>query len=197
LSPKYLYDELGSKLFEAICLLPEYYPTRAENEILTSYADEIVGMTGRLDRLIEMGSGSASKTRLIIEALLRSQPDLLFVPVDISESALESSSRILLQSYPGLRIEAFAAEYFDGLAKLGRRDSGRTLALFLGSNISNFEPDQALAFLRALRSVLRNEDALLLGADLKKDKETLEAAYNDSLGVTAAFSRKSVGANES
>ena len=109
LLPKYLYDELGSQLFEAICLLPEYYPTRAENEILVRFADEIVGLTGRLDRLIEMGSGSASKTRLIIEALLRSQPDLLFAPVDISASALESSSRILLQSYPRLRIEAYAA----------------------------------------------------------------------------------------
>jgi dimethylhistidine N-methyltransferase len=189
LFPKYLYDELGSQLFEAICLLPEYYPTRAENEILTRYADEIVGLTGRLNRLIEMGSGSASKTRLIIEALLRSQSDLLFVPVDISASALESSSRILLQSYPRLRIEAFAAEYFDGLAELSKGEWGRTLALFLGSNISNFEPAEARAFLRALRSVLRNGDALLLGADLKKEKEILEAAYNDALGVTSAFSR--------
>ena len=189
LFPKYLYDELGSQLFEAICLLPEYYPTRAENEILTRYADEIVGLTGRPNRLIEMGSGSASKTRLIIEALLRSQPDLLFVPVDISASALESSSRILLQSYPRLRIEAFAAEYFDGLVELSKGDWGRTLALFLGSNISNFEPEEARAFLRAMRSVLRNDDALLLGADLKKDKRILEAAYNDSLGVTSAFSR--------
>ena len=189
LLPKYLYDELGSQLFEAICLLPEYYPTRAENEILVRFADEIVGLAGRLDRLIEMGSGSASKTRLIIEALLRSQPDLLFAPVDISASALESSSRILLQSYPRLRIEAYAAEYFDGLAELSKVQTGRTLALFLGSNISNFEPDEAQEFLRAMRSVLRNGDALLLGADLKKDKSILEAAYNDSLGVTSAFSR--------
>ena len=141
LLPKYLYDELGSQLFEAICLLPEYYPTRAENQILGRYADEIVGLIGPLNRLIEMGSGSASKTRLIIEALLRSQADLLFVPVDISASALESSSRILLQSYPRLRIEAYAAEYFDGLAELSKVQTGRTLALFLGSNISNFEPD--------------------------------------------------------
>ncbi len=185
LFPKYLYDELGSQLFEAICLLPEYYPTRAENEILTRFADEIVGLTGRLNRLIEMGSGSASKTRLIIEALLRSQPGLLFVPVDISASALESSSRILLQSYPRLRIEAYAAEYFDGLVELSKGEWGRTLALFLGSNISNFEPEE----LRSMRNVLRNGDALLLGADLKKDKKILEAAYNDSLGVTAAFSR--------
>ncbi|MCU1267396.1 MAG: hypothetical protein JWM21_3714 [Acidobacteria bacterium] len=189
LFPKYLYDELGSQLFEAICLLPEYYLTRAENEILSRYAGEIVGAIAMPNTLIEMGSGSASKTRLIIETLLRDQSELLFVPVDISASALERSSRILLQSYPRLWIEAFAAEYFDGLAELAKKQRGRTLALFLGSNISNFEPEEARAFLRAMRSVLRAGDALLLGADLKKDKHILEAAYNDTLGVTAAFSR--------
>ena len=189
LFPKYLYDELGSQLFEAICLLPEYYPTRAENEILTRYADEIVGLTGQPNTLIEMGSGSASKTRLLIEALLRSQADLLFIPVDISASALESSSRILLQSYPRLRVEAYAAEYFNGLEVLSHTQRGRTLALFLGSNISNFEPAEAQAFLRATSTMLRQGDALLLGADLKKEREVLEAAYNDAHGVTAAFSR--------
>jgi L-histidine N-alpha-methyltransferase len=185
--PKYFYDQLGSQLFEAICLLPEYYLTRAENEILEHYADEIaVSIPGDIT-LIEMGSGSASKTRLIIEALLRKQPELLFIPVDISASALDSSSRILLQSYPQLRIEAYAADYFAGLAELSKEPRGRTLALFLGSNISNFDPDEALKFMRALREVLRDGDALLLGADLKKDKSVLEAAYNDALGVTAAF----------
>lgn len=189
LFPKYLYDELGSQLFEAICLLPEYYLTRAEKEILTHHAGEIVQSIETPNTLIEMGSGSASKTRLVIEALLRNQPNLLFIPVDISASALEFSSRVLLQSYPRLHIEAYAAEYFDGLAELAKREHGRTLALFLGSNISNFEPPDALAFLRAMRQVLKGGDALLLGADLKKDKSTLEAAYNDDLGVTAAFSR--------
>lgn len=185
--PKYFYDQLGSQLFEAICLLPEYYLTRAENEILDRYADEIVSSVEGETTLIEMGSGSASKTRLIIEALLRKQAELLFIPVDISASALDSSSRILLQSYPQLKIEAYAADYFAGLAELGKTQRSRTLALFLGSNISNFDPDEALKFLRALRQVLRAGDALLLGADLKKDKSILEAAYNDALGVTAAF----------
>ena len=185
--PKYFYDQLGSQLFEAICLLPEYYLTRAENEILDRYADEIVAAVAGDITLIEMGSGSASKTRLLIEALLRKQAELLFIPVDISASALDSSSRILLQSYPQLRIEALAADYFAGLAELEKEQRGRTLALFLGSNISNFDPDEALKFLRALRQVLRAGDALLLGADLKKDKSVLEAAYNDALGVTAAF----------
>jgi L-histidine N-alpha-methyltransferase len=185
--PKYFYDELGSQLFEAICLLPEYYLTRAENEILLRYADEIVATVAGPTTLIEMGSGSASKTRLLIEALLRKQDELLFMPVDISATALESSSRILLQSYPRLNIEAYAADYFAGLAELEKEQRPRTLALFLGSNISNFDPEEALKFLRALRRVLNEGDALLLGADLKKDKRVLEAAYNDALGVTAAF----------
>jgi L-histidine N-alpha-methyltransferase len=185
--PKYFYDQLGSQLFEAICLLPEYYLTRAENEILESFSDEIVAEIEGDATLIEMGSGSASKTRLIIEALLRKQAELLFIPVDISATALDSSSRILLQSYPLLKIEAYAADYFAGLSELGKARKGRILALFLGSNISNFDPDEAFKFLRALRQVLSEGDALLLGADLKKDKKVLEAAYNDALGVTAAF----------
>ena len=185
--PKYFYDQLGSQLFEAICLLPEYYLTRAENEILEQYADEIVSSLDGNTTLLEMGSGSASKTRLIIEALLRRQSELLFIPVDISASALDSSSRILLQSYPQIRVEAYAADYFAGLAELRKTHRARTLALFLGSNVSNFDPEEALRFLRALRQVLREGDALLLGADLKKDKRVLEAAYNDALGVTAAF----------
>jgi dimethylhistidine N-methyltransferase len=187
LSPKYFYDELGSLLFDAICLLPEYYLTRAENEIIEHYADEIVGSVEGHKTLLEMGSGSASKTRLIVEALLRKQDDLLFIPVDISASALESSSRILLQSFPRLRIEAYAAEYFDSLSELGRKPRERTLALFLGSNISNFGREEAPAFLRALRGVLHTGDALLLGADLKKDARVLEPAYDDALGLTAAF----------
>jgi L-histidine N-alpha-methyltransferase len=185
--PKYFYDELGSQLFDAICLLPEYYLTRAENEILQKFADEIVSSIEGTTTLLEMGSGSASKTRLLIEALLRKQDDVLFMPVDISATALESSSRILLQSYPQLSIEAYAADYFAGLEELGKHERGPTLALFLGSNISNFDPDDAIAFLRALRKVLRAGDALLLGADLKKDRGILEAAYNDALGVTSAF----------
>jgi L-histidine N-alpha-methyltransferase len=188
LFPKYFYDELGSQLFEAICLLPEYYLTRAENEILARYANEIVNSFEGYKTLLEMGSGSASKTRSIIEAILRRQPDLLFIPVDISATALENSSRVLLQSYPELRIEAYAGEYYDGLAALRQRPQGtHTLALFLGSNIGNFDADEAHNFLRALRDVLRAGDALLLGADLKKDPAVLEAAYDDALGVTAAF----------
>ena len=187
LFPKYLYDALGSKLFEAICHVEEYYPTRAETEILSRHADDIVSSVPDCQTLIELGSGSAEKTRKIIEALLRHQPTVQFVPIDISPSALQESSHILLQAYPTLRIEAYAADYFDGLAALQSPAQGRALVLFLGSNIGNFEKQDATTFLRAIRNVLRPGDALLLGADLKKDRETLERAYNDSLGVTRAF----------
>ena len=187
LFPKYFYDELGSQLFEAICLLPEYYLTRAENEIFARYADEIAGAIDGHKTLLEMGSGSATKTRLIIEALLQRQSHLLYIPIDISASALETSSRVLLQSYPELRITAYASDYYDGLMAIEQQDRSRTLALFLGSNIGNFAADEARLFLQALRKVLRAGDALLLGADLKKQPSVLEAAYDDALGVTAAF----------
>ena len=187
LFPKYLYDALGSKLFEAICQVEEYYLTRAETEILAKHADEIVRFVPGCQTLIELGSGSAEKTRKVIEALLRKQPTLLFVPIDISPSALEESSHALLQAYPNLTIEAYAADYFDGLASLKPPAQGPALVLFLGSNIGNFKKQDATTFLRAIRKVLRPGDALLLGADLKKDGKTLERAYNDSLGVTRSF----------
>ena len=118
LFPKYLYDSLGSRLFDAICHVDEYYPTRAENEILTRHADEMVAGIPDCRTLIELGSGSAEKTRSIIEAMLRRHTELLFIPVDISVSALEKSSRALLAAYPALRIEAYAADYLDGLAAM-------------------------------------------------------------------------------
>lgn len=187
LFPKYLYDSLGSRLFDAICHVDEYYPTRAENEILTRHAAEIVAGIPDCRTLIELGSGSAEKTRSIIEALLLHQSELLFIPVDISASALEKSSRALLAAYPALRIEAYAADYLEGMAAMQPLTPGPALMLFLGSNIGNFEKAEALTFLRAIRRMLRPGDALLLGADLKKDRATLEAAYNDALGVTRAF----------
>jgi L-histidine N-alpha-methyltransferase len=190
LFPKYFYDELGSQLFEAICLLPEYYLTRAENEIMERYAAEMVAAVEGHKRLLELGSGSASKTRRIIEALLREQEELLYIPIDISATALETSSRVLLQSYPRLRINGIAGDYYSGLEALGSEEqqtSVRTLALFLGSNIGNFDREEARYFLRAVRGVLEPGDALLLGVDLKKERAVLEAAYDDSLGVTAAF----------
>ncbi|HMH42660.1 MAG TPA: L-histidine N(alpha)-methyltransferase [Pyrinomonadaceae bacterium] len=187
LFPKYLYDELGSRLFEAICEVDEYYLTRAEDEILKTHADEIVSGIPSCDTMIELGSGSAEKTRAIIDAFMRQRQELLFIPVDISASALAESSHALLDSYPKLRINAYAADYFQALDALPPLGPNPVLVLFLGSNIGNFEPDEARNFLRTIRRVLRPEDVLLLGVDLKKDPQTLEAAYNDSLGVTRAF----------
>jgi L-histidine N-alpha-methyltransferase len=187
LPAKYFYDELGSKLFEAICLLPEYYPTRAEREILARSADEIVARVDTPVELLELGNGSAEKTRFVIESILRRQPELHYVPVDISAAALESSSRELLGAYPALRITAYASDYSGALEQLRTRRPARRLALFLGSNIGNFRRRRARALLRELRSALGPGDALLLGADLKKDPAILELAYDDPVGVTAAF----------
>ncbi|MFL6209607.1 MAG: L-histidine N(alpha)-methyltransferase [Pyrinomonadaceae bacterium] len=195
LFPKYFYDELGSLLFDAICLLPEYYLTRAEDEILTRHAAEIVAAAGHAElTLLELGSGSATKTRRLIEALLHRQTQLRYRPIDISAAALETSARVLLQSYPALSVEAYASDYDTALAHLASaaaqaREPERThtLALFLGSNVGNFDRAEAVEFLRRLRGVLRAGDALLLGADLKKDPARLGAAYDDALGVTASF----------
>ncbi len=187
LFPKYLYDELGSRLFAAICEVHEYYLTRAEDEILKTHAEEIAGWLSTSDTLIELGSGSAEKTRRLIEAFTRQRPELLFIPVDISPTALAESAQALLGSYPNLRIQAYAADYYQALEALPDLGPHPVLVLFLGSNIGNFEPDEARRFLRAIRRVLRPSDVLLLGADLKKDRRTLEAAYNDALGVTRAF----------
>lgn len=188
LSPKYFYDDLGSQLFEAICHLPEYYLTRAEREILRDNADEIVGSVSGPARLVELGSGSAEKTRYLIEALLARQRSLHYLPVDISSASLKRSSLELLQIYPRLSITAYGADYFTALHSLTSAASGeRTIALFLGSNIGNFDPDGSRELLNEVRRVLKPGDALLVGADLKKAPEVLIPAYDDALGVTAAF----------
>jgi L-histidine N-alpha-methyltransferase len=192
LPPKYFYDDLGSKLFEAICYLPEYYLTRAESEILRRHAEAIIAATDGPARLIELGSGSAEKTRYLIDALLQRQPELHYLPVDISSASLEASSVELLETYTDLRITAYAADYFTALSALAeaeksKQDYRRTIVLFLGSNIGNFDEHESRAFLRAVRHMLDSGDALLLGADLKKPASLLVPAYDDALGVTAAF----------
>jgi L-histidine N-alpha-methyltransferase len=191
LSPKYFYDSLGSRLFEAITELPEYYPTRAEAEIFRDHAGEIAAvLDGRL-RLVELGSGDAQKTRLLIEAILARQGDLDYLPIDISRSAVEQSGDRLLGAYPELRITAYVAEYQAALRSLRREPLppgvARTLVLFLGSTIGNLDPPERVDLLRDVRALLRPGDGLLLGTDLKKDEDVLLAAYDDALGVTAAF----------
>jgi L-histidine N-alpha-methyltransferase len=187
---RFLYDEAGSELFEEICRLPEYYLTRAEREILEARADEIVSDTGSCRELVELGSGSASKTRLLIEAFLRRAGRLRYVPIDISRSALDESARALLADYPGLEIRAIAGEYERGLLQLrAGSDAEPRLYAWLGSNIGNFDRSDAAAFLRHVRDAMRTRDRLLVGIDLRKDRRSLERAYDDASGVTARFTR--------
>lgn len=191
LQPKYFYDELGSLLFEAICLLPEYYVTRAEAEILERHAGEMAATVGSVARVLELGSGTAKKTRHLLAALLDGQTTLEYVPVDISATAIESSAADLLTDFPGLTIHALVSDYPGALAAFGRRPSepGSTLALFLGSTLGNLDPAAQLALLTAIRAVLVPGDHLLLGVDLDKSEAILLPAYDDPLGVTAAFNK--------
>ncbi|HSS49472.1 MAG TPA: L-histidine N(alpha)-methyltransferase [Thermoanaerobaculia bacterium] len=189
LYPKYLYDELGSRLFEAITALPEYYVTRCEAEILRQHAGDIAAALGGPLWLVELGSGDGQKTRLLIEALLARQESLEYVPVDISESAVEISSRSLLLSYPDLRITAYIGEYHAALRMIRRERAapGCPLVLFLGSTLGNMDPEERLAFLLDVRKLLNPGEGFLLGVDLQKPEEVLIPAYDDPLGVTAAF----------
>ena len=184
---RFLYDAEGSALFEAICALPEYYPTRTERAILERHADDVAARFQVPITLAELGSGSSTKTRLLIEALLRSQGTLRYVPVDISSSILDESARELLESYGGLEIHAIAGEYRDGLHHVRRETRRPKLIAWLGSNIGNFSRGEAVAFVRAIREAMTEQDRLLLGVDLRKARSRLEAAYDDAQGVTADF----------
>jgi L-histidine N-alpha-methyltransferase len=186
--PRYFYDDLGSSLFDAICNLPEYYPTRAESELLRRHARDIASAVSNVDRVVELGSGSATKTRLLLDEIATGPREVEYVPVDIDPHVLEKSGRELLAEYGTLRVNAVCSDFTRPAHALREAIAeGRTLVLFLGSTIGNFQPREAVALLRDVRRMLRPGDSFLLGADLKKPKEILEAAYNDSLGVTAAF----------
>ncbi|MFG2869271.1 L-histidine N(alpha)-methyltransferase [Streptomyces sp. NPDC048338] len=184
LPPKWFYDARGSELFEEITRLPEYYPTRAEREILVDRASDIAAATGART-LVELGSGSSEKTRFLIDALL---PDLAsYVPVDVSRSALTGAAEALLAERPGLDIHALVADFTRGLELPDT--PGPRLVAFLGGTIGNLLPDERAVFLRSVRTMLSPGDALLLGTDLVKDEATLVAAYDDAAGVTAAFNK--------
>lgn len=187
LFPKYFYDDLGSALFEAVTLLPEYYPTRKEIEILGEKASEIVGCLEGEIVLVELGSGSATKTRYLIDAILARQAALTYIPIEISRLALESSSEKLLKTYPNLKIEAHVGDYSQVLKAIEFDYSKTVLILFLGTSIGNVEVEESIELLRLIRRTLSAGDALLLGADLKKSTNVLEAAYDDNLGLTGAF----------
>lgn len=189
LSSKYFYDEVGSALFDAIMQLPEYYLTRAETEILSEWGWQIVRLLSAPLDFLELGSGSAVKTRLLIGEALRAQNDLRYSPIDISTEAVRTSSLALVEAYPRLRVRAYAGDYFDVLESRALLSERTMLAMLMGSNIGNYEPARACELLALLGRALRPGDGLLLGADLKKDPPTLELAYNDPTGVTAAFNR--------
>ena len=189
LPSKYLYDELGSVLFESICLLPEYGLTRAEERILVRSAKEIVSRLPKNVAVAELGSGSGKKTRLLLQALCR-QGALSYYPIEISPKALASCERELAD-IPCINVVGLEREYLDGLLEVAaRRDENQCLlVLFLGSTIGNFDASASTEFLRQIRSILWEGDYLLLGADLRKPRNVLISAYDDSLGVTAAFNR--------
>ncbi len=193
LGSMYFYDELGSSLFEAITRLPEYYLTRVERDLLATYSREIVDRLGGPLRLLELGSGSANKTRLVIEAILERQTRLHYAPIDISPEALTESSLALIDAHPALSVFGYASDYFSLLRSVKFGTDERTLALYLGSNIGNFEPSVARDVLQLLARSLNPGDALLLGFDLKKDAQILELAYDDPTGVTAAFNKNLLG----
>jgi L-histidine N-alpha-methyltransferase len=185
---RFLYDEAGSQLFEEICEVPEYYVTRIEREILRDRAGEIARCFSDPITLAELGSGSSTKTRLLIEALLRAHGRLRYVPVDISRSMLEESSADLLERYDGLEVMAIASEYQEGLRHVRAHTERPKLVAWLGSSIGNLDRDAAASFLAGVRSLLRPVDRMLVGIDLRKDARILEAAYDDPAGVTARFS---------
>ena len=185
---RFLYDEVGSALFEAITRLHEYYLTRKERSILQSAFSEIVQAVGDQIEIVEFGSGSAEKTRLLLNAAFAQQQTLRFVPIDISQAALKSSAISLLNELPGLEVVAIAAEYRDALQVLPQASTPRLL-LFLGSNIGNFTPADSQSFLKGIAKQMRPEDRLLVGIDLVKDPTIIELAYNDPAGVTSAFNK--------
>nr|WP_239091460.1 L-histidine N(alpha)-methyltransferase [Streptomyces sp. SID14478] len=183
LPPKWFYDARGSELFDEITTLPEYYPTRAEREILVARAGEIAAATGART-LVELGSGSSDKTRHLLDAFGELTT---YVPVDVSESALRGAARTLLDAHPALDIHALVADFTGALALPAT--PGPRLVAFLGGTIGNLLPEERTAFLTSVRGLLSPGDFFLLGTDLVKDEETLVAAYDDAAGVTAAFDK--------
>jgi L-histidine Nalpha-methyltransferase len=190
LPPKYFYDERGSELFEEITRQPEYYLTRAEREILESRAADVIAAV-RPRTLVELGAGSAQKTRILLDAMLdlvHGAERITYVPVDVSEDFLEQTRRALAAEYRSLHVAPVVADITAAL-EMPRALDGPVLFAFLGSTIGNFDEAAAVSLLRRVRGQMRAGDRVLLGTDLRKDARTLNAAYNDAAGVTAEFNR--------
>ena len=186
LSPTWLYDERGCRLFESITRLPEYYPARAELAVLGAHAADTARLSGA-DTLVELGSGTSEKTRLLLDAMYRTGPLKRFVPFDVAEPTLRAAASAIAGEYPGLRVAAVVGDFHRHLHFLP--PGGRRLIAFLGGTIGNLPPAERRAFLVALSHTMAPGDSLLLGTDLVKDTARLVAAYDDAAGVTAAFNK--------
>jgi dimethylhistidine N-methyltransferase len=184
LPPKYFYDERGSQLFEAICKLPEYYPTRTETALLSRIAPDLVKSLSNCDHLIEYGSGASKKTRIVLDALTSLKT---YVPMDISEEFLLGVAEVLNADYPSLDVVPLVGDFTGDVVLPREVRPGRKIGFFPGSTIGNLGPEGGRDFLRRARRTLGDDAAFLLGADLVKDEGVLRAAYNDRAGVTADF----------
>ncbi len=187
LPPKHFYDARGAELFDQICELPEYYPTRAERAILEQSAAEIASLTGAVE-LVELGSGTAAKTRVLLDAMAEAGTLVRYVPVDVTESMVRECAVALTGEYPGLEVHGVIGDFERHLDEIPEARGPRIVA-FLGGTIGNFPPGSRRRFLREIARLLGPEDHLLMGTDLVKDPSVLEAAYDDSAGVTAQFNR--------
>ncbi len=189
LSPKYFYDERGSRLFDEITVQPEYYPTRAERAILEARAADLIAATGA-GELVELGSGTATKTRVLLDAMRDAGTLRRYVPFDVDPTMVAQTARALTEAYPGMEVEGIAGDFDHNLPDIREPLGGvPRIVAFLGGTLGNFEPGSRRGFLRGLADLLRPEDHLLVGTDLIKDVDVLEAAYNDAAGVTAEFNR--------
>lgn len=183
---RYFYDDLGSALFEKICDLPEYYPTRTEQALLETYSAEISALTGPCE-LVELGSGSSRKTRLILDAYSQLDDQLQYCPIDVSAGILKTTALDLLHQYPTLNLCGLAGTYEQALAQLPRTSLKNRMLIFLGSTLGNLNESECQSFLTLIQQALQPGEFFLLGVDLQKPAYILEAAYNDAQGVTAAF----------
>jgi L-histidine N-alpha-methyltransferase len=188
LPPKHFYDTRGSELFEQICELPEYYPTRAEMGILHETAGQIVTATGA-GELVELGSGACGKARILLDAMARAGTLRRYVPLDVSQSVVHDAAEQLVQEYDGLHVHGVIGDFERHLERVPQRDGAPRLVALLGGTIGNFPPGSRRTLLRKIGQLLGPEDRLLLGTDLVKEPEAIEAAYDDSQGITAEFNR--------
>lgn len=186
LLPKYFYDKRGSELFEQICGTEEYYPTRTETEILKKLSGIISERNSGRKLLVELGSGSSVKTEYLIRSFLNNRSSFIYVPIDVSDIIIESS-KILTDKYPGLKVDAIISFYEEGMDFIVHKNNSPKLMLFLGSSIGNFSRDDRTDFMKMLKKYMNEDDRLLIGFDMIKDKDILEKAYNDSKGITAEF----------